>query len=552
MTQSSLINLESILSLGSKLNESLDVDFIMSSALLSLMGKLVLKKGCGFIREIDYFKQVVCKGTSEEIDLSSYIFSSQTFSEIDKDNPIYKQGYKYIVLLKSQQQIIGVILLGQRLLNKELSEDEIKYVKIVGSITSTAISNTLHFKQLKTERDIIQKQNLLLKTLIDISNDFKNITSREHILKIFSLYLKGNLRINRQAIYLINNENITQLSNDFGEQIESNHILELFQISDICFRENLPIELKIKLPNSVSIVAPLIYHGEKKGILLIGKRLDNIQFQEENLSFIELLANSLITALENNRLFLEELQKEKLERELDLAKEIQNNLLPKSNPIIPGWDIVGKSIPSKTVGGDYFDMIELPDNEYLFIIADISGKGIPAALLMSNLQASIRTLISLNLNIKELVERVNALLFQNTTYDKFATMFVAKLNLATGILEYINAGHNPPFYLKSNGEIYELTEGCLLLGVVENLGEIASNSIELKSNELVLMFTDGINEAINLEHQEFGTERMIEHLKSYSHLFSNAILDSLYSNVKLFAAGMEQYDDMTSIIIKKV
>ncbi len=551
MLHSSLINLESILSLGSKLNESLDFDFIMSSSLLSLMGKLVLKKGCGFIRQDNTFTQVVCKGTSEQIDINSHNYADNLFWEIDTNSVLFNKGFRYAINLKTQHQTIGIFLLGQRLLNKELSDDEIKYIQIVGSITSTALSNTLNFKQLKSEKDITQRQNLLLRTLIDISNDFKNITSREHILKLFSLYLKGNLRINRYAIYLTNNNQTTLLVNDFNESLDNNILPSLANISEISLRSNLPKNIANKLPKDVSIVAPLYYHQEKKGLLFVGNRLDRTTFLEENLTFIELIANSLITALENNRMFLEELEKEKLERELDLAKEIQNNLLPKSNPTIPGWDIVGKSLPSKTVGGDYFDIIELADDEYLFIIADISGKGIPAALLMSNLQASIRTLITLDLSLQELVSRVNKTLFQNTTFDKFATIFVAKLNVTNSKLEYINAGHNPPIYFKSNGTIAELSEGCLLLGVVDDLGEIRSNEIILNANELVLMYTDGINEAMNTNHQEFGTQNMIECIKACHQCDSQFILDKIYSSVKLFSVGMEQYDDMTAIIIKK-
>lgn len=551
MQNSSVINLESILSLGAKLNESLDINFIFSSALLSLMGKLLLKKGCGFIRSQNSFKQVICKGTNEEVSISSLDFENNQYLILKKNSYLYQKGFQLALILKSQNEIIGLILLGHRVIDKELSEDEIKYIQIVGSITSTALSNTIYFNQLKQERDTIQKQNLLLRTLIDISNDFKNITSREHILKLFSLYLKGNLRINRQAIFLINEKNVFQLVNDFGDLITEKDVINLFEFPQITYRDNLPEEIKIHLTTAVSIIAPLIYQGEKKGILLIGKRLDHTQFLEENLTFIELLGNALITALENNRLFLEELDKEKLERELDLAREIQNNLLPKSNPIIDGWDIVGKSIPSKTVGGDYFDFVELSENEYLFIIADISGKGIPAALLMSNLQASIRTLTELNLTLDEIVRKVNSLLYRNTSFDKFATLFIAKLNTSTANLEYINAGHNPPLYLKSDATYCELSQGCLLLGVVEDLGKIETASIQLQQNEIVLMFTDGISESMNSNYQEYGIAKLIDNLKTFINLQSNIILEKIYSDIKLFTAGMEQYDDMTAIIIKR-
>lgn len=553
MVSKNLINLESILSLGSKLNESLDIEFIFSSSLLSLMGKLLIKKGCGFVRQADGFEQVVCKGTNEVVDINSMNFAAEQLWNIPPETEVFSRGYRLALFLKSQQKIVGIILLGQRLIDKDLTEEEMQYIKIVGSITSTALSNTLHFNELITERDTIQRQNLLLRTLIDISNDFKNITSREHILKLFSLYLKGNLRINKQAVFLIDGKTITQLLNDFGEIIDENTILSLYNLPSITLiRDWTAQNPPLGIPQSIAIVAPLIYRGDKKGILLIGKRLDNTEFSDDNLSFIELIANALITALENNRLFMEELQKEKLERELDLAKEIQNNLLPKTNPLVQGWDIVGKSIPSKTVGGDYFDIIQIKQNEYLFVIADISGKGVPAAILMSNLQAIIKTLISLNLPLNELIKRVNTILFHNTTFDKFATMFIAKLDLATSELEYINAGHNSPIYLKANGSVIELSEGCLLLGIIEDIGEVVSSKVKLDSHDIILLYTDGINEAININHEEFGSDRIIRIIKQSMNAVSAEILDNIFSNVKEFSAGMEQYDDMTAIIIKKV
>ena len=512
----------------------------------------MIKKGCCFIQHQNEFKQIINKGTNEFIDIKTLDIPNEQFGTINLDSELYKRDFRYVLLLKSQQEVIGLILLGQRYINKELSDEEIQYIKIVGSITSTALSNTLHFEELIAERDTIQRQNLLLRTLIDISNDFKNITSREHILKLFSLYLKGNLRINKQAIILVNNNNITNLTNEFGELIDKETVMKLNNLPNICFTEDLPNEILHAIPKSIAVVAPLIYRGEKKGVLLIGKRLDNIRFTNDNLSFIELLANSLITALENNRLFLEELQKEKLERELDLAKEIQENLLPKTNPNVIGWDIVGKTLSSRTVGGDYFDIIELSKDEFLFIIADISGKGVPAAILMSNLQAIIKTLISLHLPLNELVSRINTILYHNTTFDKFATMFIAKLNLLTSELEYINAGHNSPIYLKADNTITELSEGCLLLGVIEDIGEITSFKIKLRPQEIIFLYTDGINEAINTNHDEFGTDRIIHNLKESLHLNSATILERIFSNVKVFSAGMEQYDDMTAIIIKKV
>lgn len=546
MQNNSFINLESILSLGNQLSQSLDVEFILSASLLSLMGKLLSNKGCGFIRVDDKFKQIVCKGANENICVDLLIDNGKIFDEITVDSELYQKGYNYLVYLKNQQEIIGLLLIGKRLARKELNADEINYIKIVGSITSTALSNAINYNHLKNERDVVQRQNLLLRTLLEISNDFKHITSRESIVKIFSLYLKGNLRVNRHAILLLEGSNLTELVNNFGKTFNLEQINKFTKLQKIQVLNKTNNDFADELTANVSIICPLIYQGQFKGLLLIGNRLDNQEFTDENLAFLELLSNSLITALENNRLFLEELKKEKLEQEINLAREIQNNLLPKQIPLIEGWEIAGQSNPSRSVGGDYFDIIKYSDNYIYFVIADISGKGFPAALLMANLQASIRTLINLNLKLQDIIEKVNSLLYLNTGHDKFATVFLAKLDLASSELEYINAGHNPPIIVKHNKEVHQLTEGSLLLGVMEELPYISSHTIKLDYGDIILIYTDGVSEALNSDNEEFGLERIINYL-----LNQTPSLDELFEQVRKFVGNREQYDDMTAILIKK-
>lgn len=291
--------------------------------------------------------------------------------------------------------------------------------------------------------------------------------------------------------------------------------------------------------------------GAVRGILLIGKRMNGENFTNENLQFIEALGNTAIAALENERLFQEELDKKQLEREMELALEIQKNLLPDDIPPIPGFDVAGKSIPARLVGGDYFDVIKLSENRYLFAIADVSGKGMPAALLMANVQAALRSLAPLDLPLKQLIERVNQIVYQNTSADKFVTFFGGILDCTSKEFHYINAGHNPPMLFRAaSGAIEMLTEGGIILGITDAPFEYLSGNASFGKKDVLALFTDGITEAMNKNRKEFGEDRLKFEVSNCIESKSNDIISNIINAVTEHAGEAVQSDDITLLIIK--
>ncbi len=241
-------------------------------------------------------------------------------------------------------------------------------------------------------------------------------------------------------------------------------------------------------------------------------------------------------------------EKERLEGELEAAKAIQMKLLPEKVPCIAGFDIAATSLPAKQVGGDYYDFIELPENKLGFAVGDVSGKGMPAALLMANLQASLRTLAQSNLPLEVLVGRLNTALHDNTSPEMFATFFFASLNSDQNRLSYVNAGHNFPI-LCGNGRLEQLSEGGLLLGVVPEC-RYASGCVTLEPGEIIVLYSDGITEATNGDDEEYGEERFIRLLQNQCNLSADDILNVVMEEVKSYCGAPQ--DDMTLLVIKRI
>lgn len=249
-----------------------------------------------------------------------------------------------------------------------------------------------------------------------------------------------------------------------------------------------------------------------------------------------------------NRMLVEVREKEHLEAELEAAKAIQTRLLPERIPQLPGFEIAATSLAAKQVGGDYYDFFDLPTNRLGLAVGDVSGKGMPAALLMANLQASLRTLVKLDLPMEELVERLNAALYSNTAPQMFATFFFGWLDAQTGRFDYVNAGHNYPI-LCGNDRQEQLTEGGLLLGVMPE-GKYQAGNVTLQSGELVAVYSDGITEAVDAAGKEFGEDRLVELLSRRCDEKAESILQAVLGEVEGYC-GTPQ-DDVTLMVVKRV
>jgi len=295
----------------------------------------------------------------------------------------------------------------------------------------------------------------------------------------------------------------------------------------------------------------MMIQGEVKGVLVVGKKLHNGLFTRDDISFIEALGNTALAALENARLFQEEINKKRLETEIDLARDIQMKLLPTKIPHFAGYDMAAVSISSKQVGGDYFDFIRLSNAEMLVAIADVSGKGMPASLLMANVQAALRALAPLLLELPDMIERINAIVYQNTGADKFITFFCGIINNEDSSFRYVNAGHNPPILLRSDGSVIELKEGGIILGILDLIPPYQQGTITFTQGDILLLYTDGVSEAMNLHNEEFSEVRTCATIRENTLDTAHLIVQNIIKAVQNHAADAPQYDDITLAVIKR-
>lgn len=293
-----------------------------------------------------------------------------------------------------------------------------------------------------------------------------------------------------------------------------------------------------------------VAHGEQLlGVLCLGNKLGARRYNFEDMTMLSVLAGQTAIALVNSRLYQESLEKRRIEEELARARDIQVSLLPKVCPKGDKFLISALSKPSRQVGGDYFDFVTGQDGKLGIAIGDVSGKGLPAALLMAVLQASFNAQAENRLSVCETVARVNAHLTRVTDVDRFATFFYGQLNLENGNFTYSNAGHNFPILISADGQVKELTKGGLVLGVMAD-AHYQEETVLLQAGDTLFLYTDGISEAQNLTGEEFGEERLTRFLVEKRCLPPDGLLNQLFSQINAFVGGQVQLDDITVMVLQ--
>jgi sigma-B regulation protein RsbU (phosphoserine phosphatase) len=305
-------------------------------------------------------------------------------------------------------------------------------------------------------------------------------------------------------------------------------------------------------PNIRSLICvPLFVKSELIGILIAFNKKGGDAFTEDDQRLLTIIAAQSAQVIENARLLEHEQTLIAMREELRLAREIQAELLPKTDPIIEGYDIAGTSIPAHMVGGDYYDFMTIPDGRTVICLGDASGKGISAALLMSSLQAMVRAQLLDHCSPSECLRRTNYLLFQNTASNKFATLFFGILDPVQHTFLYSNAGHEPPIVIRKESVASELSMGELGLGIRKETS-YSEKQLQLAPGEVVVIISDGVTEAMNNEGEEFGHDRLRQLLLSHADHSAQELIECIVREVNAFSDSKNIHDDMTLVILKRM
>jgi len=280
---------------------------------------------------------------------------------------------------------------------------------------------------------------------------------------------------------------------------------------------------------------------------LLNKRSGN--FSPEDVDFLLTLSDHTALALENAQLHRALLEKERLEREMALARDIQRSLLPDKAPRLPGFDIAVTNEPCYEVGGDYYDFLPLSPDTLLVVIADVEGKGISSAMVMSNLQATLRALVANLQSLENLAESLNHMILAGTRGGKYLTMFLGLMDIPRKTLEYINCGHVPPIIVRTEGDPVGLTEGGTVVGLFNNV-RYKGGQFKLQTGDVLVLCTDGITESMDGEGEEYGTARLTNCVRGVIAQSAGDIVAAVNTDVAAYSRLGTHLDDKVMIAIK--
>ena len=546
-------NLSALVDFSNAINSSLDLEFTLNNLLLTCFGKLHTTKG--FVALVDSEKKLSIK-LSKGINQSNI----EAFPNVSVDGEKFTQNfynyldkYKYPLYrnIVSPQGIIGVVVLGEQLSHAKFTENDREFLRVLVNIASAAIENSTIISKLKTVNRSLDGKVNQMSVLFELSKEFSGTLQIKMIGKLLVFSIIGQLLVSKFAVI-----GKTKGIPDIWENKFDNDALlpfasiEMFdKIETTLNRDKIKDEFPKLFSLGVRLILPISLKGKTDGLIFLGERKNKLPFSDSDIEFASSVGGLAAIASENSRLFEETIEKQKLEKEMETARKIQKNLFPKSIPQPNGFEIVAINKSARKVGGDYYDVINLRDDKTLFAIGDVSGKGVQAALLMANLQAFIKTIWKQNLKLDEASNLLNDLVSENTTDGSFITFFWGILSNDSKFLEYTNAGHNPPLLIR-NGKITYLKNGGMILGVVPGLSNYSSSKIELFPNDLIVLFTDGITEAMDKNFREYSDERLEKLVVDNCNNSGQQVLDLILKDVEKHTQGAEQSDDITALLIK--
>lgn len=562
-----LLELSSLFEISQLINSSLELNSVLNNILFIPMGRMLVSRGAIILKPKKKYQVVMSKGIGEEIAGAEFEFEAPPgdvihlkednvgeFSEL-KDFAD-KANLQIAIPFVSNNLSLGLMLFGAKLNGQPFSDEELDFLKSLANISASTIENALKLEEITRINLQLDGKVQELRTLFDIGRGLSATLEYNKILKLLGYALMGQMLLTRYAILLLRDNNLTVHENKGFPIDPLETICGNLTSADIRNAEPIttlrPVRLRKQLQKiGTECLIPMRHHDKNIGFILLGPKISKQPYGDTDLEFLSTLVSQAVISLENARLFEETLEKQRLEEELNVARNIQRKLLPKKLPEIEGYELAGMNTPSKQVGGDYYDVIAVDDHRTVLAIADVSGKGVPASLLMANLQAGLRVMISPELDLKAIVGKLNQLIHANTDMDKFITFFVGVLDTQKHTFEYVNAGHNNPHFYSQDQDLAFLDEGGILLGIMPHY-TYKSETIDLKKGDLVITYTDGVNEALDPSGEEFGDDRLNPLTTKLRHTPCQQLVETLWETIDRFSDYQPQADDVTMLVFRRL
>jgi len=452
-------------------------------------------------------------------------------------------------------RLIGVVTALNKIEGKEFSQEDLETFSSLADQIAIALDNSYLFGRLK-------KKTLETQTLLEVEKSLSSTLNLNELLELILDSLLKVVKYDAVVIFLVDKkkEEIDHIkARGFDPLIEPDLRLKMGEGMAGWAAKNKeslivpntkddPRYIEARVETKSGMAVPIVSQDRTIGVFSLESDQPDA-YDHDDLELLEAFASLAAISLERARQHEEILEKRRLEEELSIAKRIQKTFLPQRRPQVPGFDISGINIPSEEVGGDYYDFISIIESQMGIVIADVSGKGIPAALIMASVRAGLIAEIRNNYAIRSIMAKVNNLLFESTASDIYVTAVYGVLDPKDRIFTFSNAGHNAPILRRADGEMKYLIEGGMALGMFEN-SKYEERPLGLGPGEIIVFYTDGVTEAKNQGQEEFGTRRLKQVIEDSHQLGARQIRENIYEAVKRFTGLSHQEDDLTMIVVK--
>ncbi|MEM9999163.1 MAG: SpoIIE family protein phosphatase [Bacteroidota bacterium] len=551
---------------------SLDLDFVLNNLLLVAMSKLLTTRGALLLDEHrtdhteDDYRVAAAKGMARDVGglavgqvLHMEVPAGAAWTGDAIPEPLREAGLHLALPLRYKDDVIGLLGLGKRARGGDYEAGEVAFVRSLVNMAAPAVHNARVAEELETANQNLAARVQELNTLFDLSQRFGRTLDRDEAVKLVSFSLLGQLLANRHLI-LVRSEagQLTRAIERGGTtDLPAELLARLSTLSAPVFlNEHCAEDWTALREAGFSVLVPIGGRDVTRGVFALA-RATGQPYTDREVEFVTSLGTLAFTSLENAELVEARVEKERLEEEMRLARTIQERLLPTTPPPTDDLDIATLALPSRHVAGDYFDLIPLDDGTLLVAIADVSGKGMPASLLMANLQACLQVLRGSGLDLAAATARINRVVHGNTGAASFITFFWGIYDPATGRFDYVNAGHNPPMLLRADGSLELLEEGGLILGVLADF-TYTEGTATLAPGDVLALFTDGVTEAHGLdaagahtEFEDYGEARLEAVLRAHQSASAGAILAALHADVRTYTDDAPLSDDLTALVLKR-
>jgi sigma-B regulation protein RsbU (phosphoserine phosphatase) len=515
------------------------------------MGRLLITKGLIAVEEGGAMRLALARG------LPKLAVGEKFDEEIARAS-----GLDLILPIGDPSHPTGFLALG-RPRNKEIGDEEIEFLRALLGIAASGIANARAHAEAHKFNQALDQKVQELKTLLDLVRGLTSNLEPDDVAQLLVLTLAGRWAVRRYALMAWKKGHPVVLrmkGMELGELADyARHEQQILKMNEAVKVADLPeSDLKTKLREAQAEVIFPIDAGDETtgGIVILGPRPGNLSYAESDLEFGMGLVAQAAVAFENSWYFREAIERKKVEQELALAASIQQNLFPAQLPKLMNLDLAARNRPARICGGDYYDALHISAQKHLICVADVSGKGLPASLLMSNMQATMRALLGRIPSLTELATHTNSLLYATTPDNKYVTAILVELDPETGKGRYVNAGHQDCLLMRADGAAEWIKStgtplGMMAPDIIELMAPYSEQSLELHPGDLLALFSDGVTEAHDENDNEYGEERLAEFMRLIRNEPAETLVDRVFHEIDRFAGSAPQYDDITLFVIKR-